>query len=94
MAERTPLGPVFEKRDRHSLAVPGTVVSHTGSPLVGAGAGDRSDGSLLHPWQCDVKWPGTSGNVPLPGLERVCVYWSKTLLSLLTWCFMLTAGTR
>jgi hypothetical protein len=23
-----------------------------------------------------------------------CLYWSKTLLSLLTWCFMLTAGTR
>jgi alkyl hydroperoxide reductase subunit AhpC len=22
------------------------------------------------------------------------LYWSKTLLSLLSWCFMLTAGTR
>jgi len=28
------------------------------------------------------------------GARRRDLYWSKTLLSLLTWCFMVTAGTR
>ena len=43
---------------------------------------------------------GFSGQITLPeswtdrGEPPVALYWSKTLLSLLTWCFTLTAGTR
>ena len=70
MAEWAALGPVFEKRNGHSPALPGTPVSHTGRTLVVARIAGRSDGSLLHPWQDNVIWPGTSGDVSLPGLQR------------------------